>query len=329
MQHFDYSRVTTLAEAFGALNHPGTMFVAGGTEIVNWMKEDIVRPARLVDINEIAGLNGMAADEAGIRIGALARMSHVAEHEIIRSRYPAVSQALLKSASPQIRNMASLAGNLMQRTRCPYFRAERQLPCNKRQQGSGCAGRGAEDRTMAIFGWSENCIATHPSDVAVALVALDARLELASSQGRRRIALADFHRLPENRPDLETMLQPGEIITSIDIPATPVARRSHYLKLRERASYEFALISAAVGLELDGGHIREVRVALGGVAAKPWRLFDAERQMQGLAIADRQALRRILDVAFAEARPGQHNGFKIELAKRAVIRALETAGEAP
>jgi xanthine dehydrogenase YagS FAD-binding subunit len=219
-----------------------------------------------------------------------------------------------------------MGGNLMQRTRCPYFRAEIELPCNKRRPGSGCSALSGEDRGMALFGWSESCVATHPSDVAVAFAALDAIVHVDGPDGGRTIPFGDFHRLPADRPESETVLAAGEVITMIEVPASPVASRSHYIKVRERASYEFALVSVAIGLDLDGRQIRDARIALGGVAPKPWRLSEAEQALRGVSLADRAALRQALDGGFAEARPRRDNGFKIELAKRAAIRALQTAG---
>jgi xanthine dehydrogenase YagS FAD-binding subunit len=326
MQIFDYARAATLSDAISAAAQPGTMVVAGGTELLNWMKDGIVAPRRLVDLNDLPGLDQIDAGDHGLRIGALARMGDVAAHPAVRRDYPALSQALLTSASAQIRNMASIGGNLLQRTRCPYFRAETDVACNKRRQGSGCAALAGEDRFAAIFGWSERCIATHPSDLAVALVALDAVVHVAGPSGARQIPIADLYRLPGDTPERETVLEAGELITAVEVPASTLARRSHYLKLRERASYEFALASAAVALDLDGTHIRAARIALGGMAPKPWRLGDAEVAMRGLSLEDEPALRTVLDAGFADARPRRHNGFKIELAKRAVIRALRSAG---
>jgi xanthine dehydrogenase YagS FAD-binding subunit len=326
MQSFAYERAATLAQAIGAAAEPDTAVIAGGTELLNWMKDGITAPRRLVDLNGLSGLDGVAIDDRGLRIGALARMSDLAEHPAIRRDWPAVSQALLQSASAQIRTMASIGGNLMQRTRCPYFRAEVDLPCNRRRPGSGCAALAGEDRSAAIFGWTEQCVATHPSDVAVALAALDAVVHVDGPGGPHAIPVTEFHRLPDHGSVRETVLEPGELITAIEVPASAAARRSHYLKLRERASYEFALVSAAVGLDLDGAVIREVRIALGGVAAKPWRLREAEEALRGVTPADEPALRRAVDAAFAEARPLRRNGFKVELAKRAVIRALQIVG---
>ena len=327
MQSFAYERAATLAQAVVAATEPDTMVIAGGTELLNWMKDGITAPRRLVDLNGLSGLDRIAIDDRGLRIGALARMSDVAEHPAIRRDWPAVSQALLQSASAQIRTMASIGGNLMQRTRCPYFRAEVDLPCNRRRPGSGCAALAGEDRSAAIFGWTEQCVATHPSDVAVALAALDAVVHVDGPGGPRAIPVTELHCLPDHGSVRETVLEPGELITAIELPAAAVARRSHYLKLRERASYEFALVAAAVGLDLDGAVIREARIALGGVAAKPWRLREAEEALQGVTLTDEPALRRALDAGFAEPRPLRRNGFKVELAKRAVIRALQIAGD--
>ena len=326
MQPFAFARANTLAEAIIAANEPGTAVIAGGTELINWLKEEIAAPRRVVDINGLLELQEVDVAPSGLTVGALARMSDVARHQGVRQDYPAIAQALEKSASPQLRNMASMGGNLMQRTRCPYFRAEVDLPCNKRRPGSGCASLEGEDRTMAVFGWSERCLATNPSDVAVALVALDAWIEIEGSKGSRTIPLRDFHRLPDEEPDRDTVLEPGELIIRIHVPFSPVARRSHYLKLRERASYEFALVSAAVAIDLDGEVIREARVALGGVAPKPWRLDDAELALRGVHIGRPDALRAAIEPAFENARPRKHNGFKIELAKRAVVRAIEGLG---
>ncbi|HKU95946.1 MAG TPA: xanthine dehydrogenase family protein subunit M [Vineibacter sp.] len=327
MQAFTYARVGTLAEAIAALQQPHAQAVAGGTELLNWMKEGIAAPQRIIDINNLAGLDRIEVDDHGLRIGALARMSDVAASAHVQSAYPAIAQALLASASPQIRNMATMGGNMMQRTRCRYFRADVDLPCNKRRPGSGCAAIAGDDRAAAIFGGSNQCIATHPSDVAVALAALDATVQIDGPGGKRSVPVADFHRLPGDSPTQDTELERGEIITAIVVPPSAAARRSHYLKVRERASYEFALVSAAVGVDLDGSRIRAVHIALGGVAARPWRLKASEMALRGTLLSDETALRGALDKDFDRAQPGRHNAFKIELAKRAVIRALRMAGE--
>jgi xanthine dehydrogenase YagS FAD-binding subunit len=326
MQLFGYQRAQSLFQTLEALRSPGTVVVAGGTEMLNWMKEGITAPTNLLDINDLEELNNIRLDDSGLYIGSLARMSDVARHEGVRIKYPAISQALLASASPQLRNMASIGGNLLQRTRCPYYRAETELPCNKRHPGSGCSALEGEDRTMALFGWSDSCIATNPSDLSVALSALEARVRVRSATRERFISFEQFHRLPGDSPHLETSLEEGELITAIEVPASAVAARSHYLKLRERASYEFALVSVATGVDFAENMIREARISLGGVAHKPWRLKQAEKNLNGLSLSDKGAIRRVLDDAFIEARPRRYNDFKIELGKRAVLRALRLAG---
>jgi xanthine dehydrogenase YagS FAD-binding subunit len=329
MQTFSYERVLSVADAVGAAAASDKMFIAGGTELLNWMKDSIVAPRGLIDINSVSGLDHIAADERGLQLGALARMSDVAQHDIVRRDYPAISQALLRSASPQLRNMASMAGNLLQRTRCPYFRAEVELPCNKRRLGSGCAALEGEDRAMAVFGASDACIATHPSDVAVALAALDGVVHTQGPAGGRAIRLTDLYREPGDDPSRDTVLDPGELITTIEVPVSSAARRSYYLKVRERGSYEFALVSAAVAIGLNGSRIRDARIALGGVAHKPWRLSAAEQSLRGVEATDRPAVRRALDGAFVDAKARFHNGFKIELAKRTAMRALQIAAQTP
>lgn len=328
MVPFAFERAVDTVAAIAALEaDPGASLVAGGTELVNWMKEGIVSPSRLIDVNRIPGLGAVEATSDGLRIGALARMADVAAHPDVRHNYPAISESLLRSASQQLRAMASMGGNLMQRTRCPYFRADTALPCNKRRPGSGCAAVAGEDRAMAIFGWSEHCLATHPSDVAVALAALDAAVTLRGSRGERTVPVTSFYRFPDDEPERDTVLEHGEMIVGIHVPTSTVARRSWYLKVRERTSYEFALVSVAAGVELDGeGRIADARVALGGVAHRPWRLAAAERALPGAPAGDGAALRAAIDHAFADARPRRHNGFKVELAKRTVVRTLQIAG---
>src|SRR5262245_5205042 len=269
MRTFEFARASTLDEALALVERPGTRPVAGGTELVNWLKEGIVSPDLLVDITHLPGLDRIETGADGLRIGALACMSDVAADSAVAADYPVIVEALLQSASPQLRNMATMGGNLLQRTRCPYFRAEVELACNKRKPGLGCAAReSGEDRGLAIFGGTEHCIATNPSDLAVALAALDAQVEVRSAgNGGREVAVTDLYRLPVD-PDAaahETTLEAGELISAIRVPASRVARRSHYLKLRERTSYEFALVSVAVALVLDGTTIEEARLALGGV----------------------------------------------------------------
>ncbi len=329
MWPLSYEKVTDIAAAMATLERDiEASPIAGGTELVNWLKDGIARPARLLDITGLPALAGIEAGPLGLRLGALVSMAEVAGHEEVRRDYPAISEALLLSASQQLRNMATMGGNLLQRTRCPYFRAETDLPCNKRRPGSGCAALTGIDRGLAIFGWSERCLATHPSDVAVALVALDAVVHTRSPRAERAIPLVDFHRLPDDAPERDTVLERGELIVRIDVPASPVNRQSHYLKVRERTSFEFALVSVAAALDLDPqGRIREARVALGGVAPKPWRLDAAEASLRGVGVGDGAGLRAAIEESFDLARPRRQNGFKVELAKRAVVRALQTAGE--
>jgi xanthine dehydrogenase YagS FAD-binding subunit len=330
MRAFSYERLSAPAVAVGALrDDPHAVLLAGGTELVNWLKEGIVRPARVLDINRLPGLSAVEVDATGLRIGALSRMADVAAHPEVRRDYPAIPEALLRSASQQLRNMASMGGNLLQRTRCPYFRAEVELPCNKRVPGSGCSAWGGEDRSMAIFGWSEHCVATHPSDVAVALAALDAEVTLLGPDGVRSVPVTSFYRLPGADPERDTVKERTELITGITVPASAVARQSWYLKVRERTSYEFALVSVAAGAELDrSGTIRETHIALGGVAHGPWRLPAAEQSLIGVGIDDSEGLAAAIEDSFSGARPRRNNGFKVELAKRAVLRTLQTAAGA-
>jgi xanthine dehydrogenase YagS FAD-binding subunit len=325
MQPFAYERAGDQAEAVqrGAAE-PGTAFIAGGTDLMQLMKDDVARPSRLVDIDALP-LDFIEADANGLRLGALARMADVADHAAVQEHYPVIAQALLASASPQVRNMASMGGNLLQRTRCTYFR-DTASACNKRAPGSGCSARQGINRVHAILGGSDQCVATHASDLAVALVALDARLDLVGPQGTRELALADFHLLPGSTPERETQLLPGELITAIRVPASPVARRSAYLKVRDRASFEFALASAAVALAIEDGTIRDARVAAGGVGTKPWRLPDVERALIG-APARGESYRAAAAEASAGARPLTHNGFKLPLLQNTVERALRIVGE--
>jgi len=297
-----------------------TKFIAGGTNLVDLMKCEVEHPAHVLDINALP-MSNVEREGQGVRIGALVRMSDAADHPLVLRGFPAISQALLLSASPQLRNAASLGGNLMQRVRCPYFRELTWTPCNKREPGSGCSAINGDNRMHAILGTSEACIATHPSDFAVALAALDGVLTIRSAKGEREVAATDFHLLPGTTPHLEHNLKAGELITSIYLPDARHAQRSAYLKIRDRASYEFALTSAAIGLEVSGGVIRSARVALGGVATKPWRSRDAEAALVGKA-ADVPAFRNAADVALRSAKGYEHNGFKIELAKRTLVRAL-------
>jgi len=320
MHPFEYSRVTDASHALTSGAKAQTKFVAGGTNLVDLMKCEVERPAHLVDINALP-LASIESVNGGIRIGALARMSDVAANALVRQHAPAISQALLASASPQLRNAASIGGNLMQRTRCPYFRELTWTPCNKRNPGSGCSAIEGDNRMHAILGTSEHCIATHPSDFAVAVAALDGVIALRGPNGERHVAAVDFHLLPGNTPQIEHAMKHGELITSVFIPDAPHARRSSYLKVRDRASYEFALSSAAVGLEVESGVIRSARIALGGVGTKPWRAHAAETALTGQR-ASADVFRRAADAEMSNARGYGHNDFKIELAKRTLVRAL-------
>jgi xanthine dehydrogenase YagS FAD-binding subunit len=324
MEPFRYGKPNDVSSALAALRDPGTRVLAGGTEMINWMRDGIETPRQLIDITALP-LRSVDASERGLRIGALAHMSDVAALSIVRRDYRVLAQSLELAASPQIRNLATIGGNLMQRTRCPYFRSETPVPCNKRAPGSGCAARHGENRQHAIFGWSDACVATHPSDLAVALAAIDAVIHVVGSAGERSIPATEFHRLPGDEPQRDTILGHDELIAAIEIPFSASLARSYYLKVRERTSYEFAMVSAAVTLELNGRIIHSVRIALGGVAHKPWRLVDAEAALAGVEY-EHDAMATAVNRAFAEARPLEQNAFKIPLAKHTVVRALEHAG---
>jgi xanthine dehydrogenase YagS FAD-binding subunit len=280
-----------------------------------------MRPTALVDINalELARIEPLGD---GVRIGALAKNSDVAEHPLVTERYPVLAQALLSGASPQLRNMATVGGNLLQRTRCSYFR-DTASPCNKRQPGAGCSALEGYNRSHAILGGSQHCIATNPSDMSVALVALDAVVHIRGRSGMRTIAVKDFHLPPRDHPEIETVLEPGELITHVELPGSGFAARSHYLKVRDRASYAFALSSAAVAVQLERGTIREARIVLGGIATKPWRSLEAERVLFGQT-PTRQVFQAAAQAALRGAEPRKHNAFKVELAKRTLVRALST-----
>src|SRR5579859_1606683 len=321
MHPFTLSRISDSSAAIVAhAGDPHAAFIAGGTDLIGLIKDRAARPDRLLDIN---GLPGMSAIEilpdGGLRIGALARMSDVAAHMEVRHRYPVIAESLLFAASGQLRNMASMGGNIMQRTRCAYFRDEDDLPCNKRKPGSGCAARYGLNRLHAIFGWSEECVATHPSDVAVALSALDAKVVIRGRNGERSISFTEFHRLPGNTPNRDNVLDRGELIVAIEVPDRIEGRASHYLKVRDRESYEFALVSAAVAVATNGSRIGSVRLAMGGVAHKPWRLTAAESALRGVSLDDVQALRTAIATSFVDARPLAHNSFKVELAQRVAL----------
>jgi xanthine dehydrogenase YagS FAD-binding subunit len=324
MRNFAYQRARSLEEAQRAAAHPAAMLLAGGTTLVDLAKCGIAAPDTVVDISHLAGLDTIALDAQGVSIGALARTSWVADDPGIRRHFPAISESLWQAASAQLRNMATIGGNLMQRTRCPYFRDPAAFPaCNKRSPGSGCAAIGGVTRNHAVLGTSSSCIATYPGDLAVALVAFDAEVDL----GTRRVAIDDFFLLPGATPEREHAIEPGEVITAIHVPASPAARRSTYLKVRDRQSYEFAAASAAVGLELapDGRTIVDIRVALGGVATKPWRAHGVERALKGKALTA-EAVEISARHAIVGAVDHGANRYKIDLAPRVVARAILTLG---
>jgi xanthine dehydrogenase YagS FAD-binding subunit len=325
VQPFDYVVATDVESALAAMR-AGARPVAGGTNLLDLMKLHVEVPARLVDVNALP-LGQVEATATGLRIGALVRNSDLAFDTRVQERFPVLSEALLAGASPQLRNMATVGGNLMQRTRCSYFRDASQ-PCNKRLPGSGCGAIGGYTRMHAVLGTSDRCIASNPSDMAVALAALDARVVLASGAGTRSVPVTDFHRLPGMHPEQDTMLRPGELILAVEVPDKPFSARSRYLKVRDRASYAFALVSVAVALHLDGGRVREARIVLGGVGTKPWRCHEAEAALTGKP-ADEVRFKAAAAAALRGAKPQGDNGFKIELAKRALVRTLHlVAGEA-
>jgi xanthine dehydrogenase YagS FAD-binding subunit len=325
MDDFSYARPSDVATALQWAAQPGAQFIAGGTNLVDLMKGGVAGPSRLIDITHLGGLARIhELPGGGVRIGALATNAETAAHPLIRQRYPLLSQAILAGASPQLRNMATNGGNLLQRTRCPYFYDTGFDRCNKRQPGSGCAALEGFNRNHAILGASEHCIATHPSDMCVALAALDAEVHVRSARGSRQVPLKDFHRLPGDTPQRDTNLGAGEIITALDLPANRFAEHSHYLKVRDRASYAFALVSVAAALSLDDNVIQDVRVVLGGVAHKPWPLPDAQPMLIGKPL-EPEILKSFAAAALREAKPQSGNAFKIELSRRAIVRALNLA----
>ncbi|HEY2619186.1 MAG TPA: xanthine dehydrogenase family protein subunit M [Acetobacteraceae bacterium] len=324
MIDFQYARANDVADAVRQISaDPAAKFIAGGTNLIDLMKEDVERPARLIDISRLPLRSVEATPDGGLRIGALVPNSDLAYHPLIAQRYPMLGSAILAGASAQLRNMASTGGNLLQRTRCAYF-YDVATPCNKRQPGSGCSAIAGLNRMHAILGTSDACIATHPSDMCVALAALDATVHVAGPAGTRALAFSEFHRLPENTPQRDTNLQPNEIVTAVELPARGFAANYSYLKIRDRLSYAFALVSIAAGLELEGDVIKEARLALGGVAHRPWRDPTVEAALRGQP-ADRSAFARAADVMLRDAKGFEHNAFKIDLARRAIVRALTQA----
>jgi len=329
MKTFDYVRPATIADAVAAGAQPGASYLAGGTNLLDLMKGGISRPERLVDVTHLNGLDRIERlGDGGMRIGTLVRNADLAHDPEFAKSYPAVAEALLSGASAQLRNAATVGGNLLQRTRCGYF-YDPASACNKREPGTGCAARDGENRLHAVLGWSERCIATHPSDFCVPLVALDAIVEIEGRSGRREIALEALYRLPGDTPERESVLEVGDLIVALRLPAEARAFSTHarYLKVRERTSYAFAVVSAGVALRIERGTIREARLALGGVAAKPWRARSAEATLAG-GSPNPASFRRAAEAALAEARPSGDNQFKIELARRIVARALALAARA-
>ncbi len=333
MNPFAYQRATAPDTAIHAVSAPGAKFLGGGTNLIDLMKDDVEHPTLLVDVTHLDLAQVIARPDGGVLIGALVRNSDLANHDLIKAHYPLLSEALLSGASPQLRNMATTGGNLLQRTRCYYFTDVAFPACNKRVPGSGCAAINGFNRIHAILGQTdhgptnpETCIATNPSDMNVAMAALNATVNVQGPRGKRSISFADFHRLPGTTPQLDTNLKPDELILSVELPPAKFARNSHYLKARDRNSYAFALVSVAAGLEINGGTIRSAGLALGGVAHKPWRSVEAEKSLAG-ATPSLDAYKKAADLALSGAKGYEHNVFKIELAKQCITRALTIAAQ--
>jgi xanthine dehydrogenase YagS FAD-binding subunit len=333
MKPFSYERATATEGAIHAGATRGAKFLAGGTNLVDLMKYGVEAPTTLIDINHLELRDVVAGPDGGVRIGALVRNSDLADHPFIKTQYPLLSQALLSGASPQLRNMATTGGNLLQRTRCYYFTDVSFPACNKREPGSGCAAIKGYNRIHAILGQTdkgptsgESCIATNPSDMNVALAALGARVEVEGAKGKRAIPFPEFHKLPGSTPRLETTLRQDELIVAVTLPPAKFSRNAYYLKIRDRNSYAFALISVAAGLELDGGLIKSAGLALGGVALKPWRDAEAEQALVGKPVGS-EAFQRAADILLHDAKGYEHNSFKIQMAKQGVVRALTLASQ--
>jgi xanthine dehydrogenase YagS FAD-binding subunit len=323
MRPFTYEAPSSIQEA-ASRGAAGSAFIASGTTIVDLMKLEVMNPSRLVDVNSLQ-MRGIQMREDGLRIGALEKMSDVAGHPEVATNYPVISEALCQSASAQIRNMASIGGNLLQRTRCGYFR-DVHTSCNKREPGTGCSAIEGENRMHAILGTSSSCVATHPSDLAVALVALDASISIQNGAEERLIKLDNFYLVPGETPDHENQLRPGELIAEVRVPSLPWARRSTYLKIRDRESYEFALTSAALALDIDGDVIRDVRIAIGGVGTKPWNLPEVRQALTGKPLKE-ETFEAAAKLAVNGAKPLRHNGFKVDLVQRTIIRAFMNLGD--
>ncbi|CAM5503153.1 FAD binding domain-containing protein [Eoetvoesiella caeni] len=328
MQTVTYERTSDVDAALSAGRQPDAAYIGGGTNLLDLMKGGVAAPRALIDINHVEGLNSITElPGGGLRIGAAVPNSDAANHPMVRAHYPLLSQAILAGASAQLRNMATMGGNLMQRTRCYYFYDTAFPHCNKRVPGSGCAAIEGNNRIHAILGASSQCIATNPSDMNVAMAALDAVIRVAGPQGERTIPIEQFHRLPGEHPERDTTLEPGELITAIDLPAPIFAEHAHYLKIRDRASYAFALVSVGVGLQIDNGTVQTIHIALGGVAHKPWRATATEQMLTGKALST-NALRDAAALATQGAKAYSGNEFKIALAQRAIVRAVSIAGGA-
>jgi xanthine dehydrogenase YagS FAD-binding subunit len=324
---FSYNRPTDTAAALQFAADGAGRYLGGGTNLVDLMRETIERPARLIDVTCLSATI-VETPDGGIMIGGAARNTAIAEHRLIRTRFPLLSRAIVSGASPQIRNMATAAGNVLQRTRCAYFYDNDAARCNKREPGQGCDAIEGFNRYHAILGASSNCVATHPSDMCVALAALDAVVHLQGTEGERTVALTDFHRLPGGRPDIETVMHPGELVTAIELPPKPMAVNSTYRKVRDRASYAFALVSVAAAITVEDGMVGDVRIALGGVAHKPWRALKAEAALRGQPATD-ESFRAAAEAELAEAKPLAHNACKVELAKRTIAAVLaDLSGDA-
>ncbi|MBV8031635.1 MAG: xanthine dehydrogenase family protein subunit M [Betaproteobacteria bacterium] len=327
MRDFRYTRASDIDSAVRAGRSSNAKFVAGGTNLIDLMKGAVEQPEELIDVSRLPLDRIEPLVDGGLRIGAAVKNSDAAAHPLVRDRYPLLSQALLAGASAQLRNMASMGGNLLQRTRCHYFYDTAFKACNKRSPGSGCAALEGERRMHAILGASERCIAVHPSDMAVALAALDAVVRVRGAASERTLPAAEFHRLPGDTPERDTNLEHGELITAIELPASRFGANAHYLKIRDRASYAFALVSVAAALDMQDGRVRQARIALGGVAHKPWRARRSEEMLAGKSL-DASALRAAAEAALLDAKPYPDNAFKVELAKRAIVRAVLVAGGA-
>ncbi len=320
MKPFAYESAIDVQSAIRAATALDSTFLAGGTNLVDLMKLGVAQPTRLIDVSRLPLDQVEELPHGGLRIGATVRNSDLAAHRAVRERYPVLVQALLSGASGQIRNVATIGGNLLQRTRCPYFQ-DVSKPCNKRRPGSGCPAREGEHRNLAIFGHSEACVATHPSDMAVALTALEARIEVAELGGSRALPIGELYRLPNEHPERDTTLEPGELITAVELEPLPAGSRSVYRKVRERASFAFALVSVAAVVKIEDGEVRDVRIALGGVAHGPWRALIAEEALVGQPVSD-ETFERAADAEVAGALPLRDNGFKVPLTRNTIIRVL-------